>query len=239
MLFSWLKPASNYLEVDLHSHLIPGIDDGVKSWDESLDILGQLNELGYKKIITTPHIIQSYYPNTPTEIRKGVKELNRLITESNLSIIVEAGAEYYVDDHFAKQVETKQELLSFGNGYILIETPFMNKPLFLEETVFNLQANGFKPILAHPERYAYLQNDKELIQNLTALGLYMQVNISSLIGYYSKEAQKTAKHLIETNQIHFLASDIHNQKHLNEVKKATKSKLFQKCRQLELLNSTL
>ncbi len=225
--------------MDLHSHLIPGIDDGVDSWDESLNLLSQLSELGYKKIITTPHIIQNYYPNTSDQIREGVTELNRLLAESDISIQVEAGAEYYLDDHFAKQVETKENLLSFGNGYILIETPFMNKPLFLEETVFNLQANGLKPILAHPERYTYLQNNMELVQNLTSLGVFMQVNISSLTGYYSKEAKQLAKHLIDTNQIHFLASDIHNQKHLNEVKSATKSKLFQRCRQLRLLNSTL
>jgi len=238
-LFNWLKPASNFLEVDLHSHLIPDIDDGVQSWDESLSILCQLNELGYKKVITTPHIIQNYYPNTPDKIRRGVVELNKKTAEIDLSISVEAGAEYYVDDHFAKQVKNKEEFLFFGDGYILIETPFMNKPLFLEETIFNLQANGFKPILAHPERYAYLQNNLELVHSLTALGLFMQVNISSLTGYYSKEAQKLAKYLIDTNQIHFLASDIHNQKHLNQVKKATKSKLFQRCRQLQLLNSTL
>ncbi len=238
-MFSWLKPTSNFLEVDLHSHLIPGIDDGVKSWDESLSILSQLNELGYKKVITTPHIIQNYYPNTPDSIRQGTIELNKKIAEIDLSISVEAGAEYYLDDHFAKQVKNKQELLSFADGYILIETPFMNKPLFLEETIFNLQANGFKPILAHPERYTYLQNNLELVHSLTSLGLFMQVNISSLTGYYSKEAQKLAKYLIDTNQIHFLASDIHNQKHLNQVKKATKSKLFQRCRQLQLLNSTL
>lgn len=238
-MFSWLKPESNFLEVDLHSHLIPDIDDGVKSWDESLSILSQLHELGYNKVITTPHIIQNYYPNTPDKIRRGVVELNKKIAAIDLSISVEAGAEYYVDDHFAKQVKNKQELLSFGDRYILIETPFMNKPLFLEETIFNLQANGFKPILAHPERYTYLQNNLELVHSLTSLGLFMQVNISSLTGYYSKEAQKLAKYLIDTNQIHFLASDIHNQKHLNQVKKAVKSKLFQRCRQLQLLNSTL
>ncbi|WP_420580070.1 tyrosine-protein phosphatase [Reichenbachiella sp.] len=225
--------------MDLHSHLIPDIDDGVKTWDESLEILSQLCKLGYKKIITTPHIIQNYYPNTPDKIRAGVAKLNELLAENNISMSIEAGAEYYLDDVFAKQVETKEDLLSFGNGYILIETPFMNKPLFLEEIVFTLQANGYKPILAHPERYAYLQNNKELIHSLNFLGLFMQINISSLTGYYSKEAQKTARYLIDTSQVHFLASDIHNHKHLAEVKKAIKSKLFQRCRQLPLLNSTL
>ncbi|MEP2026485.1 MAG: CpsB/CapC family capsule biosynthesis tyrosine phosphatase [Reichenbachiella sp.] len=238
-MFDWIKPKTNFLETDLHSHLIPNIDDGVKSWEESLDILEKLSEMGFKKIITTPHIIHDYYPNQPSEIRQQVDELNRRLLEKGLPIAVEAGAEYFVDEYFANQVKTQQELLTFGDDYILIETPFLNKPIFLEEVIFNLQSKGLKPILAHPERYSYLQTNIELVQNLTTIGLLMQVNISSLMGYYSKEAQKLAKYLIETKNVHFLASDIHNHKHLTQVQKAIKSKLFQRCRQLNLLNFSL
>lgn len=238
-MFDWLKPKTNFLEVDLHSHLIPNIDDGVRSWEESLDILNQMSQLGFKKIITTPHIINDYYPNKPENIRNGVVELNRLISKKEIPLTVEAGAEYYLDEHFANLVATQEDLLTFGNGHILIETPFMNKPLFLEEVTFNLLSRGLKPILAHPERYTYLHSNLGLFQSLVDLGLLMQVNISSLIGYYSKEAQKFAKYLIETQNIHFLASDIHNHKHLAQIQKAIRSKLFQKCRQLNLHNSSL
>ena len=238
-MFDWLKPKTNFLEVDLHSHLIPNIDDGVKSWDESLDILTRLSSIGYKKIITTPHIIHNYYPNTPQQIREGVAELNRRVIDEGLSLTVEAGAEYFVDEQFANQVKSKEELLTFGDGYILIETPFMNKPLFLEDVIFNLQTMGLKPVLAHPERYLYLQNDMELVRGLCSNGVFLQVNMSSLTGYYAKEAQKLAKHLIDSRNVHFLGSDIHNHKHLLEVEKAIKSKLFQKCRQLDLHNCSL
>lgn len=238
-MFDWLRQKTNFLEVDLHSHLIPQIDDGVKSWDESLDIIQQLSELGYKKLITTPHIIKDYYPNKPDDITKAVGELNRLISENNLPIKAEAGAEYYVDEHFAELVKTQEKLLTFGDGYILIETPFMNKPLYLEEVIFDLQSKGLKPILAHPERYTYLHHNIELVQSLVTSGLLLQVNISSLTGYYSKEAQKFAKYLIDAKSVHFLASDIHNHKHLAQVQKAIKSKLFQRCRQLNLRNSAL
>lgn len=238
-MINWFKSASNFLEVDLHSHLIPNIDDGVTSWSEALTILSEMKELGYKKIITTPHIIHDYYPNKPSEIREGVTELNRLLKKNQIQLEVEAGAEYFLDEHFVEQVEANQDLLSFGDQFLLIETPFMNKPMFLEETIFNLQANGLKPILAHPERYSYLQNDPGLIQELMSIGLLLQINISSLTGYYSKQAQKLAKHFIDHGFVHFLASDIHHQKHLMQVKKSYKTRLYQKCRQLPLLNSTL
>ncbi|SMD35275.1 Tyrosine-protein phosphatase YwqE [Reichenbachiella faecimaris] len=238
-MFDWLKPKTNFLEVDLHSHLIPNIDDGVKSWKESLEIIHQLSLMGYKKLITTPHIIQNYYPNKPSDIREKVTELNARVLEEGIPLVVEAGAEYFIDEHFANQVETEEELLTFGDGHILVETPFMNKPLFLEDIIFKLQSRGLKPILAHPERYTYLHDNLELLHSLSTLGLFMQVNISSLTGYYSKEAKKFAKRLIETGNVHFLASDIHNHKHLAEVQKAIKSQLFQKCRQLNLHNSSL
>lgn len=238
-MFKWFKPKTNFLSTDLHSHLIPGIDDGVKNWEESLDLLKQLSALGYKKIITTPHIIQNYYPNTPSQIREGVAKLNQLTSDQGLGLVIEPGAEYFVDEHFADLVKQGGELLTFGNGHILIETAFMNKPIFLEDVIFDLQALGLKPILAHPERYAYLQENFEDAKNLAKVGALLQVNISSLTGYYSKGAKKLANSLIENSMVNFLGSDIHNQQHLTQVQKAIKSKLFQKCRQLDLLNSSL
>ncbi|UXX80224.1 capsular biosynthesis protein [Reichenbachiella carrageenanivorans] len=238
-MFHWLKPKSNFLDVDLHSHLIPGIDDGVKSWDEALNILTTLHQIGYKKIITTPHIIHDYYPNTPEIIREGVTKLNKLVSEKGLDLTVEPGAEYFIDEHFIEAIDKGKELLTFGGGHILIETPFMNKPVFIDDVVFKLKAKGLKPILAHPERYTYLQQDHNLAKVWADSGLLMQINISALSGYYSKEAQKLAKVLIEAGQVHFLASDIHNLKHLAQLQKTIKTKLFQRCRQLPLLNSSL
>ena len=238
-MLTWLKKKSNFLTVDLHSHLIPEIDDGAKSWDESIALVTALSQLGYKKIITTPHIIHDYYPNTISVITKGVQKLNALLSEKNINVIVEPGAEYFIDEHFAKQAKASSEFLTFGDNYILIETPFVNKPIFLEEVIFNLQSKGLKPILAHPERYAYLTQNPDLLDQLISNGVYMQVNINSLTGYYSKEAHLFAKKLIASNKIHFLATDLHNHKHLEQLKKTIKSRLFQKCRQLELLNSTL
>lgn len=239
MLLPWLKPKTNFLQVDLHSHLIPGLDDGVANWDEALSILKEMRGLGFDKVITTPHVIHDYYPNEPVQITEGVSKLNRLTKEAGLDIKVESGAEYFVDEHFAQKVKQGDHLITFGDDYILIETPFMNKPVFLEEVIFDLQANGLKPILAHPERYVYLQKSPEYLEALAGIGTLFQINISSLIGYYSIEAKQFGKMMVQDKMVNFLGSDIHNHKHLSQVKKTITSKLFQKCRQLDLLNNSL
>ena len=240
-MFSFFKrsPKTNFYHVDLHSHLIPGIDDGVKDWEESLSIIRKMEGLGIKKIITTPHIIHDYYPNTPQLIREKVNELNELLTKKNVLVTIEAGAEYYIDEHFLNEVVTNQPLLSFGDNYILVETPFINKLIFFEEVIFELQSRGLKPILAHPERYTYLQENYDLIDAIIEQGVLLQININSLAGYYSKEAKNLAEFLIHKEKFHLLGSDIHNLKHLSTFEKAIKSKLFSKCGQLNLLNHSL
>ena len=229
----------NYLEVDLHSHLVPVLDDGVKDWKEALDLLKAMSALGFKKLITTPHIIHDYYPNTPDQIRQGVEQLNQLANEHGMAIAIEAGAEYFLDEWFLNSLKEGNELLSFGDNYLLIETAFMNKPIFLEEAIFEIKSRGLKPVLAHPERYGYLYEDMNTVRHLHDSGMLFQVNINSLTGYYSKEAKKMAQLLYEHKLIHFLGSDIHNRKHLEQIHSSIKSKLFQKCRQLPLLNSSL
>ncbi|RJE71365.1 tyrosine-protein phosphatase [Reichenbachiella sp. MSK19-1] len=236
--FNHRKPQVS-IHTDLHSHLIPGIDDGVKSWEQSLNIIQGLYALGVNKIITTPHIINDYYPNKPETILAGVEELNQRLTEADIKAKVIAGAEYYIDDWFIAAIDDDTELLTFGNQYILVETAFMNKPLQLEEVFFKLRAKGFTPILAHPERYQYLQENYSLIQPIIDMGVKLQINSSSFIGYYSKEAKKTAEHLVKQGQVHFIGSDIHHDQHLANYQKAMKTKYFKKAGQLSLLNNSL
>ncbi|PIB37224.1 hypothetical protein BFP72_18330 [Reichenbachiella sp. 5M10] len=227
------------LTVDLHSHLIPGIDDGVKTWEESLEIIRGLSALGIKKLITTPHILSDYYPNTPTIIREGVATLRQKITEENLDMEVQAGAEYYVDDSFVEQLDTNQELLTFAGNHILLETAFMNKPMQLEDVFFKLKAKGLQPIFAHPERYSYIQQDPALILKFRDMGVLQQVNASSFTGHYSYEAKQTAQYLIAQQWVDFVGSDIHNLRHLEVYKKALQTKSFQKAGQLSLRNNSL
>ncbi|MCV9388621.1 tyrosine-protein phosphatase [Reichenbachiella ulvae] len=224
---------------DVHSHLIPGIDDGVKSWEESLSILAELKELGIKKAITTPHIISDYYPNSPELIREKVEVLNAKIKEQNMDLSVEAGAEYFVDDWFVKQVESGAELLSFGGKYILVETGFINKPMYLEEVFFKLKARGLEPILAHPERYDYVQEDIRILERFRDMGVRLQVNASSFTGHYSPLAKKTAEAMVKKGWVDMIGSDVHHMRHVELLKKASKTKYFKKLGQLPLLNQTL
>lgn len=233
------KPSVLPLKIDVHSHLLPGIDDGVSSWEESLEILREFIELGYKKVITTPHVLSDYYPNTPAIILEKLTELRGLIEEQNLPIEVEAAAEYFLDETFLHKLENNEQLLSFGNNYLLFETSFINKPNFLIDAIFKISAQGYKPVMAHPERYIYLLDNPELIDELLDRDVYLQLNINSLTGYYSKKSKKFAKKLIDRKCISFLGSDCHNKRHLSVIKEASFLKSFQKITQQKLLNNTL
>ena len=144
--------------VDIHSHLLPGLDDGVKSVEETVYILKMLKRLGYKKVITTPHVMSDHYPNQTSDILSKLAYVKEEIVKKNINIKLEAAAEYYLDENFIQKIDSRQDLLTFGKNYLLFETSFFNKPAFLEEAIFNMNAQGYQPVLAHPERYGYLQN---------------------------------------------------------------------------------
>ena len=203
------------IAVDIHSHLIPAIDDGSKSKEESFEIINRLTDLGYKKIITTPHIMRGGYDNSTENITKGKIELNKFLKEQNSAIQIEASSEYYLDSYFNKLIEQK-DLMPFGNNHILFELSFMSKPDSYETTVFNLISEGYSPILAHPERYNYLA-DKDLskLTKIKESGVLFQLNLFSLVGAYGETSQKIAEKLIENKMIDFVGTDIHNRTQLN------------------------
>ena len=227
------------LTVDVHSHLLPGIDDGVESWEESLFILQELVNLGYNKVVTTPHVLADHYPNTPEIILGKLRELKNLVAEHGLPIQVEAAAEYFLDETFLRNLENNGKFLTFGDNYLLFETSFINKPTFLVEAVFNISAQGYRPVLAHPERYIYMQENLQIVEDLLERDVLLQLNINSLTGYYSKGAKKMAEKLIDNNYISFVGTDCHNQRHLSVIKEACGMKYFKKATQLNLRNYTL
>lgn len=227
------------LYTDVHSHLLPGIDDGVKTIEESLEVIQYLSNLGFKKLITTPHIMSDYYKNTPQIIRAKLKEVQSAISVAGISVEIEAAAEYYLDEKFYEKIESGEDLLTFGDKYILFETSFAVEPLLLKEVIFKLNSSGYKPVYAHPERYLYLQEKKQLLNDLIDQGLLFQLNVLSLTGYYSKQVQKMASLLIKRNAIAFVGSDCHNLLQANELKAAYSSKLAHKIDLKNLLNHHL
>lgn len=228
-MFGWFVKgrSSISVEVDMHSHLIPGIDDGCKSLEESVTIISKFQELGYKKLITTPHIYPEFYPNTKKIILENLGLLRKAIQEAGLTIQLEAAAEYFIDTELLTLIETPNEILSFGGEkYVLIETSFINRPLIFDEVVFRLKAQGFTPILAHPERYTYLLNDFSWLKKIKAQGVQLQMTASSLVGAYGRGAQKIANRLLKENLVDFIASDIHRSRQLIQLQKALKQKII-------------
>src|SRR5688500_12711333 len=143
----------------MHSHLIPGIDDGVQTPEDSLAVILKFRDLGYKKLITTPHVMSDTYKNTTEGIRRGLKELNEFLRDKNVDITVEAAAEYYLDENLVSMLNNNEPLLTFGKNYLLFETNFINEPFNLKEFIFLATTKGYKLVLAHPERYMYLQSN--------------------------------------------------------------------------------
>jgi len=227
------------LEIDIHSHLLPGLDDGVKTFEEAEEIIVQFKRMGYKKIITTPHVMSDAYRNTADRILDRLAELKNHLTLKGIEIEIEAAAEYYLDEHLFKLIETNQKLLTFGRNYLLFETNFLTEPLNLKEFIFLATTKGYSVVLAHPERYLYLQNNAEKIEDLIDRNVLFQINISSITGYYSKQVQQLATKLIERKWVHFLGSDCHHLNHVSLMEQATKMRHYRQALSLPLLNNTL
>ena len=195
--------------------------------------------MGYEKIITTPHTIWGSYDNNPETILDGLKKMQKAIDDNGLSLKMEAATEYYLDEHFMKRLKEGEELLTFGNNYVLVETGFINEPPQLKEVSFHLSMNGYRMVYAHPERYLYLQENKQLVEELIDRGIIFQLNAVSLTGCYSKPVQKFAERLIDMDIIKMVGSDCHNMGHINLMKQAKNNKYWDKLMRMELLNNAL
>ena len=201
------------LKTDLHSHLIPGIDDGSKSMDESIAMLQRFSDLGFKKVITTPHVMSDFYKNTPEIILGGLEKVRIAIAEAGIPIEIEAAAEYYLDFHFEELIAAKN-LLTFGENHVLFELSFSNEPTRVKEVIFSLIMEGYKPILAHVERYPFYENEWEKIEDFRTRGCLLQLNLNSLSGQYGPQVKKMAEALIDRDMIDVVGSDCHHMGHL-------------------------
>jgi tyrosine-protein phosphatase YwqE len=205
------------LGVDIHSHLIPGIDDGSKTIEDTIILAKGLQELGYKKIITTPHIMSDYYQNNPEIIRKGLSDVKKAFAENNILLDIDIAAEYYIDYEFTKKIGN-EELLTFGDNYILIEFSFLEPTHGYNEAIFKLQTNGYKPILAHPERYSYWYNNPSDLLALKDKDVMFQLNLLSLTGLYGEGSLNIVKLLLENSFVDWLGTDMHHLGHLGAFK---------------------
>ncbi|MCE2996654.1 MAG: tyrosine-protein phosphatase [Cyclobacteriaceae bacterium] len=225
------------LHCDIHSHLLAGIDDGAKDWEDSITLIIELKKCGFSKLITTPHIMNDVYRNTPEIIHAKLQELNKHLAAKQIEIEIEAAAEYYLDETLFKQVQADTKLLTFGKRYLLFETNFYSEPYFLKDFIFHATTQGYQLILAHPERYGYMTLSKA--EDLKNRGVLLQLNSLSLSTFYSTPIQKMAQQLIDKGWVDFLGSDCHNLLQATELAKTMKQKYYRKALELPLLNNTL
>lgn len=235
-----LEPADlSILGVDVHSHLIPGIDDGAAEMEDSLNLLAEFQALGYKKVITTPHVMSDYYRNTSEIILKGLENVRKAKNEKGLTIEIDAAAEYNLDADFEPKIEAG-DLLTFGDNYVLFELPFMSEPPMFNNIVWKLQMKGYKPMLAHVERYGFWHNDWEKIESLEDRGVFTQININSLTGHYGPEVKAIAERMIDNDMVDLVGSDCHNLNHIGLLQIARRKPYLHKVIQSEkLINKQL
>tara|TARA_Y100000589_G_C27153595_1_gene629899 strand:+ start:974 stop:1711 length:738 start_codon:yes stop_codon:yes gene_type:complete len=225
------------LKTDMHSHLIPAIDDGAISLEESINMIKVLHELGFQKVITTPHVMNDFYKNTSKTILGGLELVRTELQKQNISVEIEAAAEYYLDYEFEEKIKAGN-LLTFSDNYILVETSFLEAPPNFKKMIFQLQLEGYKVILAHPERYSFM--NMEDYEDLQSRSVFMQLNLLSLIGHYGTDVQNKANMMIEKELINFVGTDCHNMGHANIYEKCQTTKAWHHLVESgKLLNHTL
>lgn len=199
--------------VDIHSHVLPGIDDGAKTMQDSQFLLDSMKQLGFSKVITTPHTMGNVWNNTSdiinTTLHKVQSELPSLAQATNL----QAASEYFLDEHLM-ELAVQGSLLPLKDSYILVEMSYLNAPLQLYDFLFELQLKGYQLILAHPERYSFLHANKKEYTKLKKAGCKFQLNLLATVGYYGKEVAEITDVLLKEEMYDFVGSDIHHKFHI-------------------------
>jgi len=228
------------LHADLHSHLLPGIDDGSPDIETSIELISGMRKLGYKKLITTPHIMWDVYKNTNSIILEKLELVRGRLADEQIDVEIHAAAEYFIDEHLGELVERKEPLLSFGNNLVLVEFSMVSQPFEWKNTLFEMQIQGYQPVIAHPERYAYLDRNKNFYDELKGAGYLFQLNILSLSGQYGSSVAELARYLGKKGYYDLIGTDLHHARHLQALKNPS---VFSSIQQIldsgKILNSTL
>jgi len=224
---------------DVHSHILPGIDDGSPDVATSLELIKGLMKLGVKESIATPHIIGDMYRNDSASIGNALSILQKALAESSIDFKVSAAAEYMMDDYFLSLLASEAKLLTLKDNYILTEFSYAARPDNVEQTLFSIITEGYRPILAHPERYGYFHNDFKQYDWLKDIGFSLQVNLLSLTGYYGKGVQKAAHYLLKNDLVSFAGTDLHHARHMEMLSHPESRSTFQKAFEKKGFNEEL
>ena len=218
----WSKKESgafdySLLGADMHSHLLPGIDDGAPDIETSMKLIDGLIHLGFKKLITTPHIMWDMYKNTRDDILKRYEALKTHLRNERIDVEINVAAEYFLDDNVKKLVTNKEPLLTIHENLVLVEFSLASEPFDWKEILFEMQMQGYQPVIAHPERYVYHERNKEFFEEMKAAGYFFQLNIMSLAGIYGKSVNELARYFIKHQYYELAGTDLHNYQHLAQL----------------------
>jgi len=217
-IFSKSKPKlidlipDNY--IDIHSHLLPGIDDGAKSLEDSQYLIEKLMDFGTKQLITTPHILKSVWNNTPEIIKSKLEETNFYLNNLQLSIPLKAAAEYMLDSYFMDLLQSEEKLMTLKENYLLVEMSYIQPPINLFDMLFEIKQHGYQPVLAHPERYLFYHQNYDDYKKLKRAGCFFQMNLLSTVGYYGKNVALITDKILADGFYDFVGSDVHHEKHI-------------------------
>jgi len=204
--------------IDIHSHLLPGIDDGATSLEDTVTLIEGLKQLGIEKFITTPHIMGEVWKNTRSQVEEKLKTTVSEIEIPNIKDNFKAAAEYMIDAEF-KELFSNGKLLTLKENFVLVEISYLNPPIQLFDTLFELQLAGYQPVLAHPERYSFYHHSINNYKKLKKAGCFFQLNMLSVTGYYGERVAKISEILLKERLIDFIGSDVHHSKHLEQLQK--------------------
>ncbi|WP_422080627.1 tyrosine-protein phosphatase [Ulvibacterium sp.] len=211
--------------VDIHNHILPGIDDGAKNVEDSIEIIKELSSFGIKRFVATPHIMHDYYPNNPGTIAGALNTLRAALLERGIAdIVIEAAAEHMIDSNFESLLEM-EETIPLKEDYLLIEMSYLQPSLNFEDSTDKIMSKGYFPILAHPERYVFLSKNTKRYSEYKKKGILFQMNLLSLGDFYGNEVKRNALSLLENGHIDFLGSDVH---HLNHIKALKEIKISER-----------
>ena len=196
--------------IDFHSHILPQTDDGSISIEETINILKEAKQVGFTKVISTSHYLEGYYESN----QKERNELLEKIKQENVEVELYLGSEIYISENMIEFLKDKKASSINNSRYVLFELPMGNETMLTKEMIYRLIENNYVPIIAHPERYSYVQDNPEYVEELLQMGAMFQANYGSIIGLYGKKAEKTVKKLLKENLIQFLGSDVHGEEHV-------------------------
>jgi len=226
------------VKTDMHSHILPGIDDGAQNLNDSILLAKRFKALGFERLFATPHVMADFFRNTPDTINRALDILRKGLFDAEIDLEVNAAAEYYLDETLERKVREK-EVLTFGKNYLLFELSFVNAPQNLFDFIRKIQDAGYQPVLAHPERYPYYYSSMEYYQQIKETGCLLQLNSIALTGYYGSGAKRVAEEMAESHMVDFIGTDMHHLKHAAALENSLSTPLMQQLLSQHQLYNTI